>query len=155
MLIFLLFYVFIMPIFLILHEIGHGLGVILTSKSNASIYLGDFDKHNKRNFSIGRLHFHIHWSHIGYCSWDSNLNKRQRICALAGGPIMSLLLVCIFLLIKQEVSQEIIRSIINGIIFSNFITFLLSVIPISYPRWLGPLSGNPSDGLQLLRLFRS
>ena len=67
---------------------------------------------------------------------------------------MSLLLVCLFVLLKQEVSQTNLRSVINGIIICNLAYFFVSTIPLPYPRWFGPLRGHPSDGLQLFRLLR-
>ncbi|AIF65747.1 hypothetical protein GZ22_03185 [Terribacillus saccharophilus] len=151
---FLLFYVFVPPVCLLLHEFGHGIAVILSSKSHARIYLGRSNEENKRNFSIGRLHFHIHWAFIGFCSWDGNLNKRQRIIALAGGPIMSFLLICLLIFLKQEVSQIAIHPLINGAILCNIIVFAGSVMPFPYPRWSGSLGNYPSDGLQLLRILR-
>ncbi len=144
----------IIPLSVLLHEVGHGIGVVSSSKSHARIYLGNWDEKNKQNFRLGRLHFHIHWSYYGYCSWDNALSKRQKISALTGGPLMSLLLTCIFSLIVQEVPQGNLRSVINGIIFFNLANFLVTAIPITYPRWFGPLGGHPSDGLQLLRLLK-
>lgn len=151
---FLLFYIFIIPLSILLHEIGHGIGVVSSSRSHARIYLGNWGEKNRQNFRIGRLHFYIHWSYFGYCSWDHNLNKQQKICALAGGPLMSLLLVCISLIMVQDVPQGNLRSVINGITIFNLANFLFTGIPMNYPRWFGPLGGHPSDGLQLLRLLK-
>lgn len=151
---FLLFYIFVLPVCLLLHEDGYGIGVVLSSKSHARIYLGNWNKENKQNFSIGRLHFHIRWSHFGYCTWDGSLNKQQRIFSLAGGPVMSFLLVCLFVFLKQEISQVFMSSIINGVVLCNIFIFVSSVMPFPYPRWAGPLRNYPSDGLQLLRLLR-
>lgn len=97
MLIFLLFYLIIWPLTVLLHEIGHGLGVVFTSKCHAHIYLGNTDEKNRENFRIGRLHFHIIWSYKGYCYWGNELNNQQRVISLISGPAMSLLvsLICL------------------------------------------------------------
>lgn len=151
----LLLYIVIFPICLLLHEVGHGIGVVLSSKSHAWIYLGNLDEDRKSNFSIGKLHFHIHWAYFGFCSWDDSLNKRQKIFALAGGPVMSLLLACLFILFMKVIYHTDFRPIINGIIIFNIAAFFTAALPIRYPRWFGPLSGHPSDGLQLLHLLKS
>ncbi|WP_241657906.1 hypothetical protein [Anaerobacillus alkaliphilus] len=67
---------------------------------------------------------------------------------------MSLLLVFLFISLIQLVSHGDFRTFINGIIIFNLITFLLTAMPFTYPRWFGSLGGHPSDGLQLLRLLR-
>ncbi|MGD6778144.1 MULTISPECIES: hypothetical protein [Bacillaceae] len=154
MLLFILFYILVIPICVLLHEIGHGLGVISLSKSDVHIYLGKRTKENKENFRIGRLHFHIVWSYVGFAYWEGNLNKRQRTAALAGGPVMSLLLVFIFGLIALLVPQGDLRSFFLGATFLNLSMFFFTIIPMTYPRWMGSLHGHPSDGLQLLRLLR-
>ncbi|WP_404469600.1 hypothetical protein [Sutcliffiella horikoshii] len=154
MLLFILFYILVIPICVLLHEIGHGLGVVSLSKSDVHIYLGKRNKENKENFRIGRFHFHIVWSYVGFAYWKGNLNKRQRIGALAGGPIMSLLLVFIFGWIALLVPQGDLRSFFLGATFLNLSMFLFTILPMTYPRWMGSLYGHPSDGLQLLRLLR-
>lgn len=50
---YIVFYIGIIPLGFLLHEIGYGLGVALTSKSQVHIYLGSKDKQNKMNFCIG------------------------------------------------------------------------------------------------------
>ncbi|MBU9719837.1 MULTISPECIES: hypothetical protein [Bacillaceae] len=154
MIVFFLFYVFIIPICMLLHEIGHGLGIVLFSKSPAHIYLGNHSEENKENFKIGRFHFHIHWSYFGFCRWPSRLTKGQKFAAMAGGPLMSLFLVILFFLLLQEVPQGELYRLIQGIVIFNAMNFLVTAIPMTYPRWLGSYAGHPSDGLQLLRLFR-
>lgn len=155
MLIFLLFYLLVIPITVLLHEIGHGLGVIISSKSNAHIYLGTTNENNRENFRLGRLHFHIIWSYIGYCSWEKELNKQQSIISLIGGPAMSLLITVLCLLFTFSTSHGDLRSLLWGTAILNFVQFLSTIIPITYPKWMLGYSGYPSDGLQLLRLLRN
>lgn len=154
LLLFLIFFIVVAPTCTLLHEVGHGLGAISTSKSNVHIYLGKRTKDNKENFKLGRLHFHIQWSFAGFAHWGKGLDKRQRAVALAGGPIMSLLLVLLFWLFASLVSQSELRQLINWTVTYNLIQFIITIIPITYPRWMGGYNGLPSDGLQLLRLLR-
>jgi hypothetical protein len=60
---------------------------------------------------------------------------------------MSLLLVCISSIIVQDVPQGNLRYVINGIIIFNLVNFLFTAVPMTYPRWFGPLGGRPSYGL--------
>ncbi|WP_026906747.1 hypothetical protein [Paucisalibacillus globulus] len=154
MILFLLFYILVIPISVLLHEIGHGLGVVWTSKSNAHVFLGNRNKENKESFRLGRLHFHIYWSFIGFVCWEGKLTKRQRAVALAGGPIMSLLLMVILGVVALLVTQGDLRSFLWSATIFNLLQFLVTIIPITYPRWMGAYYGHPSDGLQLLRLLR-
>lgn len=155
MLVILLFYLVICPITVLLHEIGHGLGVILSSKAHAHIYLGNINEKNIENFRLGRLHFHIIWSFVGYCSFGKTLNKRQRVIALLGGPAMSLLISLLCLLIALNIPGGDIHSLLRGTAILNFFQFFFTIIPITYPRWMFGYGGLPSDGLQLLRLLRN
>ncbi|QQZ08378.1 hypothetical protein [Heyndrickxia vini] len=155
MLIFLLFYILVIPLCVLLHEIGHGIGVVSTSKSHAYVYLGNSNKENKENFRLGRLHFHLHWSYVGYASWEGTLKSRQRATALAGGPIMSLLVAILCGLIAISVPQGELPSFFWWTAIFNFSQFFVTIIPITYPTWMGAYKGHPSDGLQLIRLLRS
>lgn len=154
MILFLVFYLIIWPMTILLHEIGHGLGVIVSSKARAKIYLGKPDEKNKENFRLGRLHFHINWSYIGYCYWGSKLNRQQRLCSLVGGPAMSLLTSVACFLFAINISTGDLHSLLRATAILNLFQFIITIIPITYPRWMSGYSGNPSDGLQLLRLIK-
>ncbi len=155
MLLFFLFNIIVIPVCVLLHEIGHGIGVIATSKSHAHVYLGKRNKKNKEKFRLGRLHFHICWSYVGFVYWEESLDKRQKAVALAGGPIMSLSLMILFGIIVLWMPQGEFRSFLLGVMIFNLIQFFVTIIPITYPHWMGSYSGYRSDGLQLIRLFRS
>jgi len=138
-----------------MHEIGHGIGVVTTSSSHVHIYLGMNGKNNKESFNLRRLHFHIQWSFIGFAYWEGNLSKRQRAFALDGGPKMSLLLALLFGITALILSNSELRALLGWTATFNFIQFFVTIIPVTYPRWMGGYSGFPSDGLQLLKLLRN
>ncbi len=145
----------VIPICVLLHEIGHSIGVVSTSNFHARVYLGKRNKENRENFKFGRIHFHLYWSYVGFVSWEGDLNKKQRAAALAGGPIMSLLLVFLFGMIAMYVPQGNLRSFFWGTTLFNLIQFIGTIIPVTYPRWMGIYHCHPSDGLLLLRLLKS
>ena len=154
MILFLLFYILVIPLCVLFHEIGHGIGVLSTSKSRAHVYLGLRSKENRENFKIGKLHFHINWSYVGFVDWDVNLSNRQRVFALAGGPVMSLFLALSFGVFTFLLPHGDLRTFLFGIAIFNLIQFLATIIPVTYPRWMGPYNGHPSDGLLLLRILK-
>lgn len=149
-----LLFILVVPIFVLLHELGHGIGAVSTSKADIHIYLGQFSEDNKENFKIGRLHFHIQWSFIGYAYWGESLDKRQRVIALAGGPLMSLFLGLLFELLTSLDLQNGIRQLFGWSATYNLIQFIITIIPIRYPRWMAAYNGMPSDGLRLVQLLR-
>ncbi|WP_301107503.1 hypothetical protein [Sporosarcina sp.] len=151
----LLFYLTVLPLSTLLHEVGHGLGVIATFRSRVDIYLGSKSEKNIENFRLGRLHFHIVYSFAGFVYWEGNLNKRQRAAALAGGPVMSLTLVFVFAGMAMSVSHGDFRSFFWGASIANLIQFVSTVIPVTYPRWMGSYAGHKSDGLQLWQLLKN
>ncbi|SHG95112.1 hypothetical protein [Ornithinibacillus halophilus] len=154
MVLFILFYILVIPLCILLHEIGHAMGVVLTSKLHAHVYLGNRDDGNNENFRIGRIHFHLIWSFVGFVNWEGELNKRQRVFAMAGGPIMSLFLTLMLGVLAMVVTHNDFQSFFWSICIFNGINFLVTVIPMTYPSWMGAYNGHPSDGLQLLRLLR-
>ncbi len=149
---FIFFFIIVVPIYLLLHEIGHGIGAVVTSKSDVHIFLGLANKHNKENFRIGRFRFHIRWAYIGFVYWDKSLDKRQSMYALAGGPVMSLLLAFLFGFLSFYVVEF--RQFFGWSATYNLIQFIVTIIPVKYPQWMGAYGGLSSDGLQLVQTLR-
>src|SRR5699024_11092159 len=148
----LILFFFVGPTCLLFHEIGHGLGVIATSKSRVHIYLGMRDKNNKENFRLGRLHFHIQWSFTGFTYLEEGLGKLQIAIALVGCPFMLLLLAIFFMSLSLLVSYVVVYLFASWSYIFTFIQFLVSIVPLTYPCWMGGYSCFPSDGLQLIRI---
>ncbi|MFJ7934015.1 hypothetical protein [Sporosarcina sp. NPDC096371] len=154
---FLLIYLIGIPVSVLLHEIGHAIGFVLFSKGNARVYLGPLDASNKENFRMGRMHFHIRWAYFGFCTWDTrndDLSRFQRIMRLAGGPAASLLLAVTAFFVSADLTHFGTKNFSNGIMSFNLAMFISTSIPIVYPKWMGPLAGRPSDGYQILKVFK-
>ncbi len=62
---------------------------------------------------------------------------------------MSLLLSILFYLISIYITQPEIGMFVEGVSLYNMLTFLLTIIPIKYPKWSGPYKGFPSDGYRI------
>ncbi|WP_317935236.1 site-2 protease family protein [Sporosarcina aquimarina] len=148
------FYIIIIPICILLHEVGHGLGAVITSNGHVQIYLGPKSERNKENFRVGRLHFHILWSYVGFAYWQSELSRRQKAASLAGGPFVSLLLTIIFGWLAVVTPENFVQPLFWWTTIFNFSQVVVTVIPVTYPKWMGRYSGFQSDGLQLYRLLK-
>src|SRR5699024_11943830 len=83
---YMLLIVFGIPITVLIHETGHALGAVLSTKNAvARVYLGYYDDTNKVNMTMGRIHFHIVWGFGGFCWTDRiGMTKIQRFMTVAG-----------------------------------------------------------------------
>jgi len=153
---FFLIYLIGIPVSVLLHEVGHALGVIIFSKEKSYVYLGSKNGLNKENFRIGRIHFHINWAYFGFCAVKNSppFSKFQSVMISVGGPIASLLLFVASYLVMAEVTHYEIKNFLNGIAYFNLFMFICTSIPIRYPSWYKPYAGLPSDGYKIITLLK-
>lgn len=153
---FFLFYLIGIPVSVLLHEVGHAIGVIIFSKEESYVYLGSENDLNKKNFQIGRIHFHINRAYFGFCVVNNRtpFSKFQSVMFLVGGPLVSLLVFVASYLVKADVTHYEIKNFLNGIAYCNLFIFICTSIPIRYPKWLKPYAGLPSDGYQIYTLLK-
>jgi RsiW-degrading membrane proteinase PrsW (M82 family) len=157
MLLFLLFYLVVIPLSILLHEVGHAVGILLFTKRNAKVYLGPIIESNKETFKFYRIHFYIKWAYYGFCYYtdgNKNLTKKEAIPFALGGPLASLVIAVLAYFSLSYIEVDHIREFIYGIALLNFFNFILTIIPIRYPKWWGPFSGRPSDGYRVLYELR-
>ncbi|ANU25810.1 hypothetical protein [Planococcus versutus] len=156
---FFIFYLIGVPVSILLHEVGHALGITLFTKEKAHVYLGPANDNNEENFRIGRMHFHIKWAFFGFCFVKnrSDFTSFKSIMFSAGGPIISLLLCIAAYLVSADLTHYGTKNFLNGIIYFNLILFIFTSIPITYPNWWKPkpYAGRPSDGYQILTALKS
>ena len=147
----LVFFPLVIPVTLLLHEVGHGIGVVLTSKSNPHIYLGSSGEDNREDFQVGRFHFHLQWAYFGCCKWDGGMDKLQRFLCLLSGPLMNLFLMGITVLLLHLEFEGWPRTLLAGVADLNLVMLVINLIPFKLPKKIGSFQ---SDGLQLLRLLK-
>lgn len=154
---FLLFYLIGIPASVLIHEVGHALGALISSKEEAHVYLGPAQESNKEDFRIGRMHVHIQLAYYGFCivSNKGDFTKVRNVLFLAGGPLFTLLLAIAAPFISTELTHSGIKNFLNGIFFANFTMFIFTSVPVIYPNWLKPYAGRPSDGYQLLQILKA
>lgn len=153
-----LFYVILIPLSVLFHELGHGLASLIFTKYSVRIYLGPDNETNNELFSLGRIRFHFKLSYFGKYHLEGDnikLTTSERILISLGGPVFSLILVFSSLLViyinnfKGET-----RSLIIGILIFNLVNFLITIIPVKYPSWYKPYAGMSSDGYKVLMAIR-
>lgn len=154
----LIIFFILLPIAIIIHELGHALPIVLSTKSGeANIFLGSPDKEKKLSFSIAKVHFYLGWGFSGFCLISNYkeippFSNGQRFLVDAGGPLFSL--------ISGTIAYELSISLLDTFQFVyyfavvSFFLFFTSVVPITYPKFWGPLSGYLSDGLRMYQNVR-
>lgn len=139
------------------HEMGHAFATVMASKhSRAEVFLGSSSKSNKLRLSFGRITCYLTVAISGYCEYSilkesPAFTYKQKLFFYLGGPIASLLCFLALFIASHFVSGIAGNLIINsaGV---NFLLLITSLIPWTYPRFLG---GGPSDGLQILNLVKA
>src|SRR5690606_16878244 len=87
---------FIISAALLIHELGHAIGIIVQNKKvKAEVYMGSFSKENKLKLNLERVtcYITIALSRICHISNESvfpPLTNNQRIIFVADGPFASL-----------------------------------------------------------------
>ncbi|HLR01721.1 MAG TPA: hypothetical protein VK111_03175 [Virgibacillus sp.] len=149
--------VFGIPITVLIHETGHALGAVLSTKNAvARVYLGYYDDTNKVNMTMGRIHFHIVWGFGGFCWTDRiGMTKIQRFMTVAGGPTLSIILsIILFYFFYYKPFNMYINFMFVGMFWLNLNQVIFTIIPIVYPKWWGPYGGHTSDGYKLIQIFK-
>ena len=141
---------------LFIHEMGHAVATILRNKkAKAEIYLGSSDKEKKLKLKLGRITCYLTIALSAFCQ---PLNSeelpppthKQRFIFLLGGPFASLLGFAA-LYFASYFFSGVPGNILISLAGANFFLFATSLIPFTYPSFLG---GGPSDGLQILNQIK-
>lgn len=146
----------------IIHELGHALPALILTKENVRIILGRNDKMLKE-LSLGRLDIYLKGLNpfVGFTYWgETTLTNLKKIVILAGGPIFSSVFGIGLLLFSRNIGGKL---LLETIFLKEMLTFagnyhlyifISTSVPIIYPKWWPGYSGYPSDGYQILKLFK-
>lgn len=155
---FILVYLVGAPLSVLFHEVGHALGNRIASKEHVSIFLGPIDENNKENFRISTMAFHIKWAFYGFCALPESKGERPRLHKLlfiAGGPAVTLILAILSMTTLNHLSHWGLQNFTKGFMYFNFWLFAGTILPVIYPKWMGPYAGRPSDGYQIYKLLQT
>lgn len=133
----------LIPICMVLHEIGHAIYILISTKDViVEIYSGWSKKsllNNKKGFQVGRVHFYIKWGYYSTCFYKDNageMDKPKNISFLLSGLLFSFILSLIpyLFLLNYSINADL-SELISDFVFYNFAIFILNIIPIKSPSW--------------------
>lgn len=150
----------ISPAVTFLHEMGHALVGLLITKEKVIIQMGGLLKSPRwrKSIKIGRLEIRwVTWKSgfIGFCYTVVNKKTPLRYLVLftMAGPLASLLLAIFLFFSGLEIQSAPLQILLWGSAAAACSQFLLTAIPMHYPRWMGTYAGKPSDGATALILI--
>ena len=151
-------YFLIMPVLTVLHELGHSIFVLALTNSDVYLEIGN----NNLNVTkkIGRLNLkfkgykNLFSITFGMVRYELFKSKITRICILLGGPLISLAIFILAILIKlsaDKLSLGLSITLNSTSIYSLF-QFLITILPIKYKH--EPYNSMVSDGYQILQIIK-
>jgi hypothetical protein len=141
----------------ITHEFGHAIPALLFTKSKVKLILGKNSTKSK-DIILRRLNIVIRGfsPFTGFVNWNSSeMTRIQKLAATLGGPIVSLIIALFLYLLSINVKHNIVSHILYSSAGYNLIQFIITFIPITYPKWWGDYSGQTSDGYKALQLIKN
>lgn len=151
----------IFPLVTLLHELGHAIPALAYGAQDVKIILG----HSERDRIVFRRQFGrlelilVSWIplFVGHVRTSDPLPFRQQIQVILGGPLVSLLLVVVLapLAYASRGAADLVRVLVQGTAVCTFLSLVMPMLPIVYPRWYYGYAGKPSDMRRLIRLIRS
>ena len=142
----------------LLHELGHAIGYMLSTG----------DRHWHIRVGSGKRLFETKHLTVKLLTFDGNFDpaenkidsKAKLISTLVGGPIVSLVLVVVLVLLRYRgisfhseiITSSAIESFINFTLFCNLFILVLSIIPVHY--FYGEIKGMETDGLKILNALK-
>jgi hypothetical protein len=148
-------YIFVFQLTTIIHEMGHAIPARIFSKDKVAIYLGVGN--SKKNFRIGNLKVVLRGFHpfTGFVLWnEEKLTRLGKIISTLGGPLISLLVGIGGLLMAGNVSNTILNRLFTFASYYNLFQFIVTIIPIKYPKWWGAHSEITSDGYNIITFLK-
>ena len=137
------------------HELGHAIPAVIFSDDKVKMVLGN--KRLNKKLKINKLSISIRsfepFTGV-VCYYAKNIKKSQIMMICIGGPLTSLLIGIISFVLRNLIVYEIISKLLVFSAIYNIFLFLLTIIPIIYPSWVGKLGGRLSDGYKAIRIFR-
>jgi hypothetical protein len=151
----LILWLFVMQISTILHELGHALPILAFTQENVKLTLGSGSI--KAGITIRRLHvsFKGFAPTVGFMKVEGDiaLSKTLSLLLSIGGPLLSFMIGTSAFLVRSYVGEGWLYSILSVTTLYNWFLFVVTAIPIVYPKWWIGYGGYPSDGYRIVRLI--
>lgn len=143
-----------------IHEMGHAIGYMITVKSKGwQIIIGS----GKR--LVGAKRFVVNLLSVGGLFLPTDKGRldsmRKKLSTLVGGPLITLLLLLVLVLLRMNlsnlgdtsiISAGTLEFFINFALYYNLFMFISAVLP--FPYLFGVCKGLESDGLQIWELLK-
>ena len=129
------------------HQLGHAIPAIIFSNDKVRVVLGH--KRMNKILKINKLSINIRsfQPFTGFVCYNAkNMKKKQVMLICIGGPITSLLIGIISIILNNIVLNDVVSKILIFSSIYNIGLFLVTIVPIIYPNWFGKLGGYSSDG---------
>lgn len=141
----------------IMHELGHAIPALLFSRNKVRVVIG---RNNERiiKIRIRRLTLIFRGFNFIFSATDYSskfMKPKQQIAAFAGGPVVSFIFGESLSLISRIFSGSITENILLLVSYYFIIQFIVSIIPVIYPQWLGDYAGYPSDGYKIMTVIKN
>ncbi len=148
------FWLLTVPLITLLHELGHAVGGLITTRGWVQASIGK--SQHPFTLRLGRLYVDLRafTGFVGFCRWEHPpATWRGELPFYALGPATSLLCAGACLALGQTGTwlDPFLRSAATGAITQ----FVVTIVPIRYPSWLGAYAGYRSDGATIIALLRT
>lgn len=141
----------------IIHELGHAIPALLFSRSNVKIVIGT-NNEKISQVKIKKVTFLFRGINFIFSATDYNskyMKPAQQIAAYAGGPVISFIFGESLSLISKMISNENIRSLVIIASFYFVVQFIMSIVPLIYPKGFLFYQGFPSDGFKIITVLKN
>ncbi len=138
------------------HELGHAITALIFTEDNVKVTLGK-NKTESKKISFKRLYIELKGFQpfLGFVQWNSSkITKFQKIMITAGGPIASLIIGVILIIISRVIKFQLLKQVITFSAYYHIWQVIITSIPIVYPKWWFGYEGHSSDGYKILRLIK-
>jgi hypothetical protein len=143
----------------LLHELGHALPMLVLTPDRVVVRVGH---QPARPVVAGALELRVRWLNSPRWAWfgyvegegGDDPSRARRIAILAGGPLVSALVLAALLMLAAFVpwpATILVWLPALAVAWQLFVT----AVPMRYPRWFGPYAGRVSDGYRIVRLLRA
>ncbi|RZK13562.1 MAG: hypothetical protein EOO56_26805, partial [Hymenobacter sp.] len=146
------FALLVLPLLILLHELGHAVPALLFTRAGVTMYLGSYGKSdNMWRIQIGLLEIYLQRSLIwrkGLCVYaGAGLSKAQQGTIILGGVLVSVLLAALGFYGALAINLH------GSVKLFMFLLFLFAAVSLVANLVPSQRSGLPNDGLLLKRLL--
>lgn len=151
-----IFWLVTVPALTLVHELGHALAGMMTTRGSVTAAIGTGRKPFRMD--IGRLGIELRpfSGFVGFCTREQTSGSgRGEALFYVAGPLFSLISAVILgYLGTSAVEDSTLAQLFVSGSYGALVQLIVTVIPVRYPSWMGAYAGYLSDGAVILRCLR-